>query len=872
MGDSKSSLPRVQKPEPIVEHSSNGTHSAVESVVRGSEHPPQTEMSKSLLQSEDTLRSASDTSTGHASTANRPDLSRNASDNPPSNIRPQHALPSRPEPLLPRGNDHRPHERYNDRGPRDSRDSRFPETLRPERSGEHLRDRPEHHISGSYQRPHERPLERPLDERDRMEPSWGGEKDRNPYNDRHGGPNYNYHDNRPVSKDIRLDRSIRNRPYPETLENIRHPESQGRSSRDSSMAPPRPTLPPHPDRAALIHGPEDQDRTLSSAHPDRRPEPSRYEGYTNSQRGSRTTSPSRRDDIRLPRRGDHRENRPNDLLRSESRKPMEETGHIHPSRPDDARPPTGPRTGRDRMDGPLPSPGDRFRDTLRGPPPNNAPPVDLNHGRLSQDFSASYRPQEPPNDRLKSGPDNEIPSGPRLTNGSYLPVARGGRNVSAPQPHINTQQPPQSSLPSPTVASRGGAPTGPSSGRVNPRETAQFSRLSIASTSAPQTPVVESPDAASIHPDRLKAFQEPGTTVASSVVPSSSNLPHASAQPPSPISVNPPAAPRGLNSIQPPSPRGPPRHGPPTGPASSNDRNRSDKRFAGIQNMLQQSNTPPHDRSNQGTSIRGRGGRTNSILGHSASSPITPGSLTPSINRQDPYPPTRADLFGGRPGGPEVAPHGEEDHSSNGRDGRRDRPIRDENDRRATRARSRSPARHHHNNENNNENLPPSHAPPSMRPQDDPRAYRQRDDYRRGGGRGGNMSSGDRGGRRGGRDEDFHNNHERRLDPDRRDVDEQRSNRDNRGWERPLPGSGLGVRGTGDGVGVDTRDDMDRERDRRDGGVGVGVGGGGGSIGRKRGRGVMDEGMGPSGPIYGGGGEGGGGGNGGGGKRPRRIG
>ena len=621
---------------------------------------------------------------GYSSIPSRPETNRNVSE---SSIhpRPSHSLPNRPEALNSRVNDHRSSDRLPDRGPRESRDLHFPGPNRNERFNEAPRGRNEHHISSSHHRNQDRPLERLFfNERDQDRNDEKGLPVRTSAEERHS--ELVSRDVRTSSREARSDRVSQDKPHPDVLANARQLDGQGRSPRDPSMAPPRSSITHHPDRAALINGPQDQDRGHAVPPSDRRTDSLRHDSYPNSQRGSRNTSPSRRDDPRSNRHDIHYDR--DDRSSLDNRRFSEDISRNQLSRIDDSHPPIGPRTDRPME---ASSAGDRFRETLRGQTLNNPPPTDLNHGRLNQDYSSSYR-SESQYGRLTSGPD--IPSGPRLANGSHAPATRsGGRNVSAPQPHINTQQPvvSQSSIPSPTIPSRG-APTGPSSTRAAPRDSTQFSRPPSAPSSVPATPVTETPDVAGIHPDRLKAIQGPEVSASTSTVPGPSNSNHATNYPiPSPISVPSQSLQRGPNGTQPPSPLGPSRQGPPTGPSFVSDRNRGDKRFAGIQNVLQQGGTPNFDRSNQGTTIRGRGGRANSGMNHSSSSPITPGPPTPAIGRQgDPFP-ARADLFNGTG---RTNTQGTED-SNYGRDNRRDRP-RDDGDRRSTRRRnSRSPNRDH---------------------------------------------------------------------------------------------------------------------------------------------------------------------------------
>ena len=749
------------------------------------------------------LQSVADIPANHSHIPSRPDIGRTFPDQG-TNPRPQHALPNRPDPPPPRANEHRVIDRQGDRGLRNSSDPRFPEPIRSDRSGEATRERADHHVSGTYFRGSERPLDRPpFDDRNRPEQGWGGDKSvsgRLHSDDRYPGPHHR--DPRPSARDIRPERSSRDRQHDESLEYSRHTELQGRSSRDSSMVPPRSAvLQQHPDRAALIHGPHDQDRGHSNIHSDRRPDPPRYDGHSNSQRGSRTTSPARHDDNRMNHHGSHRDrNDRDDRPNLDIRRPPEDIPRSRSSRHDDSRPPTGPRTDRPGETALLSS-GDRFRDTLRGGPPSNIPPADLNHGRLNQDYNGSHRQAESQYGRLTSGP--EIPSGPRLPNGTPATSNRGGgRNASGSQPHISTQQPPlmQNPMPSPTVPGRG-APTGPSLGRAPLRDPTHFNRPPSAPSSTPATPVTETPDVAGIHPDRLKAIQGPETSVASVPNVSAPNPVHgANPMLPSPVSAPPPAAPRGPNNTQPSSPLGPPRQGPPTGPSFANDRNRSDKRFAGIQNVLQQAGAPNGlDRSNQGASIRGRGGRPHNPMNHSSSSPATSGPPTPQTARHETFP-NRADLFAGRSSGPGTPQHGEEDMSQ-GRDMRRDR-TRDDGDRRSGHGRESS--------NSSRDRLPghngalPSQVPPTIR--DDGRPFRRGDEH------GPDLERGmppeaDLQGRGSGRDSG--KDRERRAESDRRDLAEW-------GGDRRGPGP-------------DRRDDRDRER--RDGG-------------RKRGRGA-EESMGP---------------------------
>ena len=657
------------------------------------------------------------------------------------NGRPLHSLPNRPDslPMSSRSSEQWADERHGDRTFRNTRDLRSAEhgrTDRPTSDRERLSDRNNH---GPQSRGYDRPLERPppFGERERLEQSWGGEKNmssrahhdnRAPIDDRYGGSHSR--DARPSQREERPDRTLRDRPFPEALESLRNGESQGRSSRDSSMAAPKSAVTHHPDRLSLIPGAQDPDRSYSNTHPDRRAEPPRFNSHPNSERGSRAASPARRDDYRTSRYDQsHREER----FSSENHRLP---GDL-PRRQDDSRTPTGPRTDR-TADGPSSSQSDRSRDTMRAPP-SSGPPADPNHGRLNQEKLAAHRQQESQYGRLNA----DTPSGPRVPNGMAPATARGGaRNVNAPQPNINSQtsQSGQTSLPSPSVPDRH-APTGPSSNRGPPRNgSTSFARPPPASSIAPSTPIPESPDVSGVHPDRLKAIQSNVT------VPPSNPLPQSNQNNPPPVSATTPVGPRGPNHNQPPSPMGAsrPPGGPPTGPSYpiNNDRNRSDKRFAGIQNVLQQAGgANGSERPNQGTGIRGRGGRNNNITNNNISSPSTSGPSDPALNRPDPSQQPRPDLFTNKPSnnhgsGPLPHPDDDPNHLRGSR--------RDASDRRSTRhheSRSHSQDRHTSNP------LPP---PPSSMPplgRDDNRGPRRGDDHRgrgaSGGGGGGQHAYGD---------------------------------------------------------------------------------------------------------------------------------
>lgn len=609
-----------------------------------------------------------------ASIPARPEINRNVSS---VNGRVQHNLPSKPDVAQLRSGDHRMPARPTDRGPNDhTRDPRFSDRGGPRES---LRARgPERSASGPHSYGHERSNERPQGtDRDRMDPRYSSEKappGRSGFDDRHDAPSHS-RDGRVPPRDDRPERPPNDKPYPEPYTSRRDLEAVGQRGRDAAMPPPRSNVSQHPDRAALIQGGQGPDRLQPPSNAaDRHSEPPRHD-HAHPEHTSRGPSPVRGDDRRPPRY----ESRRDDRAGSDGRRPIDEATRPHPARFEEPHAPTGPRTGRPANTGSMHP--DRFRESMK--PSALAPPFDPNHGRLTNESNFN-RQGESQYGRLNS--DNDIPSGPRLPNGNQ-PPARGVRNVSAPQPQLNTQLPPspsQNQVAASPIQERQ-IPSGPSRG--SPRKPAPFSQQP-ATNSAPSTPVAQSPETASIHPDRLKALQGSGVIPAENTPPTQGR---GLRQPPPPVSMPTPGPPRGPNN-QLSSPIGPAvnRGGPPTGPAIPNDRSGRDMRFAGLQSVLQQANQPNvPERSGQGASIRGRGGRANNV---NVASPVTSGPPAPALPRPD-QPPPREDLFAGRPNGAAPPPQPEDDQYSRGgrrggpRDGHRD------GERRSGRHRSRSPGK-----------------------------------------------------------------------------------------------------------------------------------------------------------------------------------
>ncbi|KAL8732252.1 MAG: hypothetical protein Q9166_002824 [cf. Caloplaca sp. 2 TL-2023] len=611
--------------------------------------------------------------TNQASISQRPEMA-TATSSPSVNGRLQHVLPDRPEVPVSRPGQQRMPDRLSDRPTRDGRDQRFPNGP----ADDHRSRLQNREMVGTQTASHN-PLQ------SRPQPSMADLRSRLDQDGRHGAPP------RPDSRP----QGDWQQPYSrEKQPPDQHASPLSRSAvtapRNGDMPPPRSNIPHHPDRAALIHGNRSMERPpLNNQPSERRSEPPRHDGYSTPDRSSRGASPARSDD-RRPLRNDSRHDvRHDDRPPAVDRRNFSDTTHAR-SRQDDGHPPAGPRTDRPSNFGQS-GPGERFQESMK-PSPSPKPPVDLNHGRLNQDSTYSGQRSEQYG-RLNSGSD--VPSGPRLPNGNQAP-SRNLRNVSAPQPQLNirpTQNnahnaPPQS----PTTDRQ--APTGPSSDRAPPRHVASNIHPNPANTSVPSTPASDSPDTAGIHPDRLKALvginSGPSSQTSATQYPNNIQVQGSMGRPPprqqqqqQPQQQPPPVTvPRGPSNQQTPlSPTGPSptNRGPPTGPG------RSDKRFAGIQGVLQQANNAPSgpDRGGQGASIRGRGGRPNSVNTHS---PSNSGPSTPSVQQRPDQLQQREDLFAGRISEPAPLQHyPTEQDSSYNRNGRRGLPRDGDGDRESLR-------------------------------------------------------------------------------------------------------------------------------------------------------------------------------------------
>ncbi|KAL4909391.1 hypothetical protein BDW74DRAFT_146483 [Aspergillus multicolor] len=294
-----------------------------------------------------------------------------------------------------------------------------------------------------------------------------------------------------------------------------------------------------------------------------------------------------------------------------------------PPRPSDPReglsgPRPGPQTHPDRADlihDSSDKPGDGYRrgepmrqerDDRRSLPTRPiSPNLDLpnrperlpdirKHPSHNQPPRSDETPRGPRSDRLPpaimEGPDHrDVGRGPDILGGrprqadlidaplgprNRLPSNRGGRN--APASH-SAPGPPGSG---PAVTDRP-PPTGP--GRQGMRNDEP-----PADASSPTTDRLE---ASGIHPDRLKALQGQTSDNAHGSSPRSD-------LPTPPPAIIPPSGPRG--GTGPGSGSSPLTRGPPGGPGFN------DRRFANLNNVLQQSGTAPTDRG-LGSTIRGRG-------------------------------------------------------------------------------------------------------------------------------------------------------------------------------------------------------------------------------------------------------------------------
>lgn len=395
----------------------------------------------------------------------------------------------------------------------------------------------------------------------------------------------------------------------------------------------------HPSRLAYItsghdrgNPPRESPRGPSHAE---RPELMRPDRGDRKVYSGRPPSPSRTEDRRSSNRADRRDER--DSRRS--------TNFPPPPRRDEL--PTGPRS--DRHNYPVSNDANHSLELRDSRPAQTLPSPDPAYGRLNQDPRYPARSQDP-FDRPQ-----DIPSGPRRS----IP-ARGNRNTSTPQSNAPSQQ--QQGSPVRNLERQ--PPSGPSN-RSSIRDNAQQDNNASAPNSAPS---LGSLDTSGIHPDRLKALQSP--------VESGFGSDGLRSQPPSsPAAIAPPSGPRSAG--HPPAGPSPTTRGSGSASAFPGERNRGDKRFAGINNMLQQSSGASADRSGQGTSIRGRATGRQGGSSANAPSPQSTRPQTPVGSRSDNTPGStaqhpgsgRPDLFAGRSNG--SSQQAQEDSRGAGRAGRR---------------------------------------------------------------------------------------------------------------------------------------------------------------------------------------------------------
>ncbi|KAK2882460.1 hypothetical protein FQN49_000321 [Arthroderma sp. PD_2] len=291
-------------------------------------------------------------------------------------------------------------------------------------------------------------------------------------------------------------------------------------------------------------------------------------------------------------------------------------------------------------------PQDHQRDGRMGHPP----PPDPTYGRLNQD---SRFPPSRSQDTFDRNPD--IPSGPRRN-----PSGRGGRSVSATGPHTST------SSAAPANPDRQ-PPTGPAGwtgqrGQSHQDQPSQGTGASSASDDPNAN--LNKMDTSGIHPDRLKAFQ---TQSDHGLRPSGQQSQQQAPPPPPPPPIAPPSGPRG-GAHGPPS-ASPTTRGRPSGMPFSGEGGRGDKRFAGLNNMLQQSSGSASDKPGQGQMGRGRGAgrQSGSISGPSSQSMR---SQPPNDTNQASNNTGRSELFPPRSNGSVPQQH-EEDSRRSGRSSRR---------------------------------------------------------------------------------------------------------------------------------------------------------------------------------------------------------
>ncbi|KAI9807802.1 MAG: hypothetical protein M1825_005107 [Sarcosagium campestre] len=522
-----------------------------------------------------------------------------------------HNLPNRPDMptgFPPRSNDRRHLDRPDPDRHLDRREARDAQVGggRYDRAPDHGRDSNLNRRSEAMA-PNNRGLDRPGDVsgaggRDRRDGKRAPDGDFAPRMD-------NIH-SRPSSSDSRPGRPPREwnepesrlRPINDARNGHRGNDAHALYPRDGPMAPPRPGIPAHPDRAALIVN--EGDRPHERPGPDRefrRDHPARPLSPRQADERRNLAPPGRPDGRREDRMG----NRP---AMHDRVHPPERGGDG--ARYEDLHTPTGPKGDR-----PSRAAADSASDAYERPAESFASressrSQDFDR-RQSQETRLGQRQQDPNYGRLNPVPD--VPAGPRHANTNN----RGGRNSSNVQGHSNTRQadssghPSAATTPSDHHPAASAATPSRTSARVAASQSAQKTSSAPATPAAAKAPENRSAELTGIHPDRLKGIQRApdlsDTNRSSPHVVTNSSRAAAGSGPPS--------GPRHAQQQQPPqSPVGqsPTSRMPPTGPASVGDRGRGDKRFAGLQNVLQQqagASTGP-ERNERAPTNRIGGGRS----------------------------------------------------------------------------------------------------------------------------------------------------------------------------------------------------------------------------------------------------------------------
>ncbi|KAM5456227.1 THO2 plays a role in transcriptional elongation [Microsporum audouinii] len=515
-----------------------------------------------------------------SNTSRRIEVDRHGNSN--TGLRPSASLPNKPD--LPRQYRHSdmrtPGVRPTDMSG-DRRDHKYPEQGRLSRYGPHDHDRLADHPNVMESRSFGR-----LSEKDMA---------RRPYPEDHiGRPTHMRDPIGPRDQEWR-ERHSRGRLNPPDHLNQR--PDQPRSLRDEESNASR--------HANMQHPHEYPHRPARPQREDRRPP-----------HGSRPPTPSQQE-----------EHRPSSsrMDRHDERDDRNTPGRLAPpgaSRHDEL--PSGPRGNRPSHANP---PDNRLsQDHQRDGRMSHLPPPDPTYGRLNQD---SRFPPGRSQEAFERNPD--IPSGPRRNQ-----PGRGGRSVSTSGPHASSS----ASVANPDRQ----PPTGPASWTGQRGQSHQDRPSQGAGASEDSNANLNTMDTSGIHPDRLKAMQDPNERGYRSSGTPSQQQGAPQPPPPPPPPIVPPSGPRG-GAHGPPSASPTTRHRP-SGMPLPGEGGRGDKRFAGLNNMLQQSSTGTGDKPGQGqiNRVRGSNRQSGSVSGPSPQSgrpqpPNDAGSATSNTGRSELFPP-----------------------------------------------------------------------------------------------------------------------------------------------------------------------------------------------------------------------------------------